>query len=72
MADHLRNVSLRLPPPLVARLEALVPLAGAVPELVTVGAATRSDVLRVAVLRGLADLEAELTGQPRLPLEDEG
>lgn len=72
MSDRLVNVSLRLPPPMVSRLDALVPQAAAAPELVTVGTPTRSDLLRVAVLRGLASLEAELTEHPRLPLGEEG
>lgn len=70
----MRTIPVRLPPALIERLDALVPLAAGAAELATVGAVTRSDVLRLAVLRGLADLEAEFgeQGQARLPLEGGG
>jgi len=54
------QLSLRLPQALVDRCDALVPVAGQAPELATAGEATRADVIRLAVLRGLAELEAEL------------
>lgn len=71
MAREARSpINLRLPPALISRADALVSLAGAAPELAMAGTVTRSDVLRLAVLRGLADLEAEFgeQGQARLPL----
>ena len=53
-------VNIRLPQSLLDRADALVPVAGQAPELATQTTITRADVLRLAVLRGLAALEAEL------------
>jgi hypothetical protein len=61
--DHL---TLRLPHDLVVRVDDLVPVAGAAPELSVVGTVTRADVLRLALLRGLAVLEAELAPGPEV------
>ncbi len=68
-ARDLAHLTLRLPHAHVARLEALVPKIADAPELATVGRVTRSDVLRLAVLRGLAALEEEYQAraQGRLP-----
>lgn len=55
----LRAIPVRLPEALVARLDALVPLLADEPELATKGTITRSDALRLCVLRGLEVLEAE-------------
>lgn len=65
--QHPFNV--RLPATIIARLDALIPAAHTAPELVTTGRITRSDVIRVALVRGLAQLEAELAdaAQPGLP-----
>lgn len=55
----LRAIPVRLPEALVARLDALAPLLTDAPELATKGNVTRSDALRLCVLRGLEVLEAE-------------
>lgn len=55
----LRAIPVRLPEPLVDRIDALVPLLGDAPELATAANVTRSDALRLCVLRGLEVLEAE-------------
>ena len=52
-------VNLRLPAALLDRADALVSTAGQVAELATVTSVTRADVLRAAIVRGLAALEAE-------------
>lgn len=68
MAREARSpINLRLPPALIARADALLPLAGEAPELAMAGTVTRSDVLRLAVLRGLAQLEVELAPLRREP-----
>ncbi len=61
------QLTVRLPEGHLARLEALAPALADAPELATAGAVTRSDVLRLAILRGLEQLEAEYAGQPQLP-----
>ena len=55
----LHPIPVRLPEALVARIDALVPLLADEPELATKGTVTRSDALRLCVLRGLEVLEAE-------------
>lgn len=60
-------VNVRLPDTMLARLDALAPLVGTAAELATVVTVTRSDVLRLAVLKGLEQLEAEYAGHPALP-----
>lgn len=60
-------VNVRLPDTMLARLDALAPQVGAAAELATVVTVTRSDVLRLAVLKGLEQLEAEYAGHPALP-----
>ena len=58
-------VNIRLPQAIIDRLDALVPQAGRAAELATMTRITRSDVLRLALLRGLAALELELVdGEP--------
>ena len=52
-------MTVRVPQALVDRLDALVPLLADVPELATKANVTRSDALRLCVLRGLEALEAE-------------
>ena len=52
-------LTVRVPESLVARIDALVPLLGDAPELATAANVTRSDALRLCVLRGLEALEAE-------------
>lgn len=67
----LRAIPVRLPEALVARLDALVPLLADEPELATKGNVTRSDALRLCVLRGLEVLEAE-HGGPQDDTTEEG
>lgn len=52
-------LTVRVPTPLVARLDALVPQLADAPELATSATVTRSDALRLCVLRGLEALEEE-------------
>ncbi len=61
--DPMQSVTLRLPAALVDRAEALVPRVGRLPELATLPSVTRSDVYRVALLRGLAALETTVGGE---------
>jgi len=61
----MKTIPVRLPPALVDRLDAVTPAAAAAPELATAGKVTRSDVLRLAVLKGLEQLEAEYAGHPK-------
>jgi hypothetical protein len=59
--EKLNPVTIRLPAELLARVDALVPKACHAPELaLSPGEAKRSDVLRLAILRGVAELEAAL------------
>jgi len=60
MASH-SPLTVRVPQALVARLDALVPLLTDEPELATKSTITRSDALRLCVLRGLDVLEREHT-----------
>lgn len=60
-------VNLRLPDALLARVDAMVPCVGAASELATVVTITRSDVLRLALLRGMAQIEAEYGSPPVSP-----
>lgn len=58
-------INLRLPEAMVTRADALVPRVSAASELATAMTITRSDVLRLAILRGLEALEGELAeGRP--------
>jgi len=59
----LHPIPVRLPEALVARIDALVPLLADEPELATKGTVTRSDALRLCVLRGLEVLERERRGE---------
>ena len=54
----LNSVNLRLPKHMLQRADSLRRVAEAAPELATLPNVTRSDVLRLAVLRGLEALEA--------------
>lgn len=65
--EALRNANVRLPDAALERAVALVPKVAVSSELAAAGCVTRSDVLRLAVLRGLEQLEAEYGGQPGLP-----
>lgn len=56
------KTSIRLDHDLQARADVLVPLVAAQPYAAAVGGVTRATVLRLAVARGLADLERELLG----------
>ena len=50
-------ISLRLPEELLERAEALIPALDHLGAMSSTGAVTRSDVLRLALVRGLAELE---------------
>lgn len=65
--EGLLNTNVRLPVNLVNRVDRLLPTAAAAPELAMAGRVTRSDVLRLAILRGLDVLEVELGQQQELP-----
>lgn len=65
--EALRNANVRLSDDALARAVALVPKVAVRSELAAAGRVTRSDVLRLAVLRGLEAIEAEYAGQPALP-----
>jgi hypothetical protein len=56
------RVSFRVPGALLERLDALIPKVGRLPELALSGQVSRSDVTRLALLRGIAALEAETRG----------
>lgn len=67
------QLTIRLPAGHIERLDALAPKVADAPELAMADGVTRSDVVRLAVLRGLEQLEAEYAGHPALPgLEREG
>lgn len=53
------STSLRLPEDFVKRADALIKRLGAVPEFAALGDVSRSKVLRLAIAKGLAALEAE-------------
>jgi hypothetical protein len=53
------SVNLRLPQHMLERADALLPHAARAPELATAPSVTRSDVLRLAILRGLQVLDDE-------------
>lgn len=50
---------LRLDQEILERADALIPSVGKRPEFQAIGRVTRASVLRLAILRGLAELEAE-------------
>ena len=52
-------IPLRLPPELVQRAEGLVPLVAMDPKVAAIGRVTRSSVLRMALVKGLASLERQ-------------
>lgn len=58
--ETLNSVNLRLPRAMLERAEALRAHAANARELATVPTVTRSDVLRLAMLRGLEALEEEM------------
>jgi len=53
-------VTLRLPADLIARVDALVPEARRLPDLAMLTTITRADVLRLALVKGVGQVEAEL------------
>lgn len=53
------TTSLRLPVELLERADALIPVMASWPEVGAHGRVSRSTVIRIALLRGLASLEAE-------------
>jgi hypothetical protein len=62
MADGARRgvpISVRIPPELSKRLEKLVPKLAKDPGLTTLGIVTKSSAVKLALLRGVAALEAE-------------
>jgi hypothetical protein len=63
MADSM-IVTLRLPKALLERADALVPVMRDSDQMMVVGRFSRSIVLRLAVLKGLAELEAQIENQP--------
>ncbi|MCC7362726.1 MAG: hypothetical protein IT317_24810 [Anaerolineales bacterium] len=56
-------LNLRVPADLLRRADALVADAGRLPELAAVTTVTRADVLRVALVRGLASVEKSLAAR---------
>jgi hypothetical protein len=68
-AKAARVTTVRLSASVDARLDALLaPLSAAPPpELQVASRICKSDLLRLAILRGLATLEAEATSHPVLP-----
>lgn len=63
MADS-TIVTLRLPKSLVERADALIPQLREDEQMVVVGRVSRSIVLRLAVLKGLAALEEQVSAAP--------
>ena len=57
--ENLNLVNLRLPRAMIERVDELQALVADAPELRTLPSVTRSDVLRLIVLRGLETLEAQ-------------
>ena len=57
--ENLNLVNLRLPKAMIERVDELQALVSDAPELRTLPSVTRSDVLRLIVLRGLETLEAQ-------------
>ena len=55
----LNSVNLRLPAALLERAEALAEAAASAPELAILPNVTRSDILRLCLLRGVEALESE-------------
>ena len=62
-------ITVRLPDHMAAEVDALLPLVRRAPELSTLPNVTRSDLVRLALLRGLEQLRREYGGQQTLPLE---
>ena len=58
---------IRLPDPILDRAERLVPAVNAHRDLISYGRLTRTAVVRLAVERGLAELERELAADLDLP-----
>lgn len=54
-----KHVPVRIPEALLERAEALRPALASVPELAAMGTVSRAAVIRLAIVRGLASLEAE-------------
>jgi len=60
MADRFdKPTQIRLDADILTRADALVPFVASKPEFQAIGRVTRASVLRLAMLRGLAELEAE-------------
>lgn len=56
--------TLRLPQDLLDRADELIPTVARIPEMAAGGEVLRSDVLRLALARGLAALETQATSNP--------
>jgi hypothetical protein len=62
MAERMRSrtpLSVRIPDDLARRLDRLVPKIGKDPNLAALGRVSRSAVVKLALVRGVAALEAE-------------
>ena len=59
------QVSIRLPRELLERAGKLVPKLAADPRYVTIARVTKAWTLRLAMFRGIEDLEAELSAKTR-------
>lgn len=57
MAKPRENTSLRLPSALLERADALLPVLAGADEVAAHGEVKRATVLRLAIMRGLAELE---------------
>ena len=60
MPEKINPVTLRLPSDLLARVDAMVPEAHSLPDLAMLTTVTRADVLRLALVKGLGQIEVEL------------
>jgi hypothetical protein len=68
--DSMRVTTVRLPAPVDARLDVLVaPVSARPPAELSATRVNKSSLLRLAILRGLEQLEREYPQQPRLPLD---
>ena len=66
------QTSVRIPESLVERADELIPRLAAEERMMFLGHVSRSDVLRVAILRGIELLEEELPEAPQNEEDDAG
>ena len=59
MTDDTVHIPVRMPAPMLARLEALEPFVKSLPELSLKSKVSRSDLIRIAILKGIEALEKE-------------